>query len=97
MVKNYIFLFSHEKILIFFFVLVGLVSALFLANYALLKILSVPAITASKTISNNFQKSSAYECGFDPFDDARSIFFVHFYVVALLFLVFDIEVVYMLP
>lgn len=40
----------------------------------------------------NSEKTAQYECGFDPFDDARSKFDVRFYLVALLFLVMDLEV-----
>jgi len=48
--------------------------------------------------SRNFeQKFTAYECGFDPFDDARMRFDVRYYLVAILFLLFDVELVYLLP
>lgn len=43
------------------------------------------------------EKISAYECGFEPFEDARNKFDVRFYIVAILFLIFDIEVVYLFP
>ena len=43
------------------------------------------------------EKTSPYECGFEPFDDARSRFDVRFYIVAILFLIFDIEVAYLFP
>ena len=43
------------------------------------------------------EKVSAYECGFEPFEDARNKFDVRFYVVAILFIIFDIEVVYLFP
>ncbi len=43
------------------------------------------------------EKTSAYECGFEPFQDARNRFDVRFYVVAILFLIFDLEVVYLFP
>ena len=43
------------------------------------------------------EKTSAYECGFEPFEDARNRFDVRFYIVAILFLIFDIEVVYLFP
>lgn len=43
------------------------------------------------------EKLSAYECGFDPFDDARSTFDVRFYLVAILFIIFDLEVVFLFP
>ena len=42
-------------------------------------------------------KLSSYECGFDPFEDARNIFDVHFYLVAILFLVLDLEVMFLFP
>ena len=43
------------------------------------------------------EKISAYECGFDPFDDARSRFDVQFYLVAILFIIFDLEVTFLFP
>jgi NADH:ubiquinone oxidoreductase subunit 3 (subunit A) len=43
------------------------------------------------------EKVSAYECGFDPYEDARNVFDVRFYLVAILFLVFDLEAVYFFP
>lgn len=43
------------------------------------------------------EKVSAYECGFEPFDDARARFDVRFYLVALLFIVFDLEVAFLFP
>lgn len=42
-----------------------------------------------------FEKTSSYECGFEPFEDARSRFDVRFYLVALLFIVFDLEVAFL--
>ncbi len=43
------------------------------------------------------EKTSAYECGFEPFEDARNRFDVRFYIVAILFLIFDLEVAYLFP
>ncbi len=43
------------------------------------------------------EKVSAYECGFAPFDDARSRFDVRFYLVAILFIIFDLEVAFLFP
>jgi NADH-quinone oxidoreductase subunit A len=43
------------------------------------------------------EKLSSYECGFEPFGDARVQFDVHFYLVAIIFIVFDLEVVFLLP
>ena len=42
-------------------------------------------------------KLSAYECGFDAFDDARHKFDVRFYLVAILFIIFDLEVAFLFP
>ena len=43
------------------------------------------------------EKNSAYECGLDPFDDARMKFDVRFYLVAILFIIFDLEVAFLFP
>ena len=43
------------------------------------------------------EKLSSYECGFDAFDDARSRFDVRFYLVAILFIIFDLEVAFLFP
>lgn len=43
------------------------------------------------------EKLSAYECGFDAFDDARMKFDVRFYLVAILFIIFDLEVAFLFP
>ena len=43
------------------------------------------------------EKLSAYECGFEPFDDARRRFDVRYYLVAILFIIFDLEVAYLFP
>lgn len=45
----------------------------------------------------NLEKISSYECGFIPFDDARSRFEIKFYVVAILFVVFDLEIALIFP
>lgn len=43
------------------------------------------------------EKLSAYECGFDAFSDARSKFDVRFYLVTLLFIIFDLEIAFLFP
>ena len=43
------------------------------------------------------EKLSAYECGFEPFEDARIKFDVRFYLVAILFIIFDLEVAFLFP
>ena len=43
------------------------------------------------------EKLSAYECGFDPYGNARNVFDIRFYLVAILFIIFDLEAVYFFP
>jgi NADH-quinone oxidoreductase subunit A len=43
------------------------------------------------------EKLSPYECGFDPFEDARVRFDVRYYLVAILFIIFDLEVAFLFP
>jgi NADH:ubiquinone oxidoreductase subunit 3 (subunit A) len=43
------------------------------------------------------EKVSIYECGFDPYNDARSQFNVRFYIIAILFMIFDLEAVLLFP
>jgi NADH-quinone oxidoreductase subunit A len=45
----------------------------------------------------NPEKLSTYECGFEPFDDTRRRFDVRFYLVAILFIIFDLEVAFLFP
>lgn len=45
----------------------------------------------------DIEKISAYECGFEPFEDTRSKFDVRFYLVAILFIIFDLEIIFLFP
>ena len=61
-------------------------------------IFSVGAIMLSFALSPknpSDEKLSPYECGFEPFHDARSKFDIRFYLVALLFIIFDLEVAFL--
>jgi NADH-quinone oxidoreductase subunit A len=49
------------------------------------------------TPTNDYEKHSSYECGFEPFGDARSFFDIHFYTIGLLFIIFDLEIVFLIP
>lgn len=63
-------------------------------------ILAVVIIYFSYLLSNatpDVEKVSAYECGFDPYEDARNVFDVRFYLVAILFIIFDLEAIYFFP
>jgi NADH-quinone oxidoreductase subunit A len=44
-----------------------------------------------------FEKASTYECGFNPFEDTRGVFDIHYYLTAILFIVFDLEFIYLFP
>ena len=60
-----------------------------------LVLLLVPFVIAFK--QPDPEKLSAYECGFNAFDDARMRFDVRFYLVAILFIIFDLEVTFLFP
>lgn len=63
-------------------------------------VISVGAIAASYIAAPqnpDADKASAYECGFDAFGDARGRFDVRFYLVAILFIIFDLEVAFLFP
>ncbi|HVY59091.1 MAG TPA: NADH-quinone oxidoreductase subunit A [Xanthobacteraceae bacterium] len=60
-----------------------------------LALLIAPFVVAYK--QPDPEKLSAYECGFNAFDDARMKFDVRFYLVSLLFIIFDLEVAFLFP
>jgi len=55
------------------------------------------ALSDTKEIQLYLDKVSGYECGFDPFSDAREQFNIKFYLVSILFIIFDIELVFFFP
>jgi NADH-quinone oxidoreductase subunit A len=62
--------------------------------------LSLVIVAASYLVAKqrpDSEKASSYECGFEAFDDARSKFDVRFYLVAILFIIFDLEVAFLFP
>ncbi|WP_310619763.1 NADH-quinone oxidoreductase subunit A [Flexibacterium corallicola] len=60
-----------------------------------LALLVAPFLVAYQ--SPDSEKLSAYECGFNAFDDARMKFDIRFYLVAILFIIFDLEVAFLFP
>jgi NADH-quinone oxidoreductase subunit A len=78
-------LMEYLPILIFLGVAIGLGLVLLLAA-------AVVAVRAPDP-----EKVSAYECGFNAFDDARMKFDVRFYLVAILFIIFDLEIAFLFP
>lgn len=79
------FLAEYLPILVFLFVALGL---------------SVLMVAASLIVGKrapDANKLAAYECGFDAFEDARHKFDVRFYLVAILFIIFDLEIAFLFP
>jgi NADH-quinone oxidoreductase subunit A len=61
---------------------------------------SIAAVVASYVLAGerpDTEKNAAYECGFEPFEDSRGKFDVRFYLVAILFIIFDLEVAFLFP
>ena len=76
---------EYVPIVIFLAIATSMAAAMLLASYI---------VARQKPDS---EKLSAYECGFEAFDDARSQFDVRFYLVAILFIIFDLEVAFLFP
>ncbi len=58
-------------------------------------VLLIPKIFATSRPDD--EKLSSYECGFEPFSDARGQFDIRFYLVAILFIIFDLEIAFLFP
>lgn len=80
-------LFYNEYSVILIFLLVAVILSVILVflSYVL-------AVQKPET-----EKLSTYECGFEPYEDARHTFDVKFYLIAILFIVFDIETMFLIP
>jgi NADH-quinone oxidoreductase subunit A len=76
---------EYLPILIFLGIAIGLATVIVLASLVVAR------------QSPDSEKLSPYECGFEPFEDARSKFDVRFYLVAILFIIFDLEVAFLFP
>ena len=76
---------EYFPIVIFLGIAMGLAIVMVLASYLVAK---------QKPYG---EKDSAYECGFEPFGDARSKFDVRFYLVSILFIIFDLEIAFLFP
>lgn len=83
--NNSLILFEFLPILIFLIIAIILALIIVTLSYLL-------AVQNPET-----EKLSVYECGFEPYEDARNIFDVKFYLVAILFIIFDIETMFLLP
>ena len=76
---------EYLPILIFLFIGIGLATAMTAMSFIF------------GETNPDKEKLSAYECGFEAFDDARGRFDVRFYLVAILFIIFDLEVAFLFP
>ena len=83
--NNSLFYNEYSIILTFLFVAIILSVIIVLFSYIL-------AVQKPET-----EKLSTYECGFEPYEDARHTFDVKFYLIAILFIVFDIETMFLIP
>tara|TARA_B100001778_G_scaffold324982_1_gene319965 strand:- start:227 stop:595 length:369 start_codon:yes stop_codon:yes gene_type:complete len=81
----YNFLTDYLSIIIFLFL-----ALLISVGFILINFISSPK-------NPDPEKLSAYECGFDAFDDSRMEFDVRFYLVAILFIIFDLEIAFLFP
>jgi NADH-quinone oxidoreductase subunit A len=79
------FLKDYLPIIIFLFIAFGLSCAFIIINLIL------------SPKNPDPEKLSAYECGFEPFEDSRMEFDVRFYLVAILFIIFDLEIAFLFP
>jgi NADH-quinone oxidoreductase subunit A len=79
------YLIEYLPILIFIGIALALSGMILMASYVLAR------------QRPDAEKLSAYECGFEPFEDARGRFDVRFYLVAILFIIFDLEVAFLFP
>ena len=79
------FLSNYFSILLFLFFSIVLSTIIFFLSFLL----------SSKL--DDAEKLTAYECGFNPFSDSRTEFDVKFYIVAILFIIFDLEISFLFP
>jgi NADH-quinone oxidoreductase subunit A len=80
-----------ELVISYLPIIIFLTIAIVIATAMLL----IPFIVAPN--NPNSEKLSTYECGFDPKGDSRSKFDVRFYLVAILFVIFDLEIAFLFP
>ena len=73
----------------------GILLFLVIAIILAVIVFAIPYLLSYKTIDR--EKFSSYECGFNPFKDSRNEFEIKFYLVAILFLIFDLEISFLFP
>lgn len=70
---------------------------IFIAIAGALSVIMVVASYLAAKQNPDKEKLSAYECGFEAFDDSRGRFDVRFYLVSILFIIFDLEIAFLFP
>ncbi len=70
---------------------------LFIGIASVVSMMMIMGSLLAGTQKPDAEKLSAYECGFDAFSDARNKFDVRFYLVTLLFIIFDLEIAFLFP
>ena len=80
-------LFYNEYIVIVIFLSVAVILSVVIVSFSYILAVQKPET----------EKLSTYECGFEPYEDARHTFDVKFYLIAILFIVFDIETMFLIP
>nr|WRK21524.1 NADH dehydrogenase subunit 3 [Tartessus sp.] len=68
-----------------------------LVSIMIFSIMILMIMAISKKSMSDFQKSSPFECGFNPMSSKRLPFSIHFFFIAVLFLIFDVEIIIILP
>nr|CCI69465.1 NADH dehydrogenase subunit 3 [Metacrangonyx panousei] len=72
-------------------------NSLFIILIILSNIIYIVANFLGKKMKKERSKNSPFECGFDPFKKARTAFSIRFFLISIIFLIFDIEIVILLP
>lgn len=91
---NFFFALNHEVFLLYH----EFLPILLFLGIAIVLALIIVVLSYSLSVQNpETEKLSSYECGFEPYEDARNIYDVKFYIVAILFILFDIEAMFLLP
>jgi NADH:ubiquinone oxidoreductase subunit 3 (subunit A) len=89
--QNYLYLndslFYNEYLVILIFISIAVLLSIIIIFFSYVFVVQNPET----------EKLSSYECGFEPYEDARHTFDVKFYLVAILFIVFDIETMFLIP
>jgi NADH-quinone oxidoreductase subunit A len=80
-------LFKFEYLVILIFLIISILLSLIIVALSYLLSIQNPEP----------EKLSTYECGFEPYEDSRHKFDIKFYLVAILFIIFDIETMFLLP